>query len=222
MKISVIIPCFNEADSILDVLSQLSNVALDLKEVIVVDDGSTDDTTEIVRDTPGITVIRHSRNLGKGAAVRTGIDSATGDIIVIQDADGEYPPKDIPALTNPIIGGKAEVIYGSRFLGTIKGMSKSHLIGNKVLTWATQVLYRAKVSDMMTGHKAFKKSVLDGVKLESKGFEFEPEITSRILRKNLKIAEVPISYSYRKKGRAKIGWKDGFKALWWLIKCRFS
>jgi len=222
MKITVIIPCFNEASSISDVLNQLLSSQLDLKEVIVVDDGSTDGTTEVVRRAPGVTLIQHQRNLGKGAAIQTGLDNATGDIIVIQDADGEYCPKDIPALTKPIVDGKADIVYGSRFLGSISDMRKSHLIGNKALTWATEILYWTNITDMMTGYKAFKRPVLEGIKLESRGFEFESEITSRLLRKNMKIAEVPITYSYRKKGRAKIGWKDGFKSLWWLIKCRFQ
>lgn len=222
MKISVVIPCFNEADSISDVLTQLSNARLDLGEIIAVDDGSTDGTAEIIRRARNVTLIQHERNLGKGAAIRTGLDNVTSDIVVIQDADGEYSPNDIRALTRPIFDGKADVVYGSRFQGSIQGMSTSHLIGNKALTWATEILYWTKITDMMTGYKAFKRSMLDGLKLESRGFEFEPEITSKLLKKNAKIVEVPISYSYRKKGRAKIGWKDGFKALWWLIKCRFS
>ena len=222
MRITVIIPCFNEANSVTDVISQLLSTGLDLKEVIVVDDGSTDGTTEVIRRTPGVTLIRHERNRGKGAAIRTGLDNASGDAIIIQDADGEYSPKDIPALIKPIAEGKADVVYGSRFLGSIRDMSTSHLIGNKALTWATEILYWTRITDVMTGYKVFRRYALDGIKLESKGFEFEPEITSRILRKNIKIVEIPISYSYREKGIAKIGWKDGFKALWWLIKCRFQ
>ncbi|MGQ9720306.1 MAG: glycosyltransferase family 2 protein [Candidatus Jordarchaeum sp.] len=222
-RITVLIPCYNEEGSILEVIDMVKKVDLSYpKEIIVVDDGSEDNSVEKVKTQTGVRLLQHEKNQGKGKAIQTGLQNATGDIIVIQDADLEYFPKDIPLILEPLIEGKAGVVFGSRFLGKADGMSISHSFGNKVLSWATRVLYGNSITDMMTGYKAFFKGDLEGVTLKSKGFEFEPEIVTKLLKKGKKIMEVPISYSYRRKGKAKIGWKDGVICLWWLIKGKFS
>ncbi|MHA1208294.1 MAG: glycosyltransferase family 2 protein [Candidatus Freyarchaeota archaeon] len=222
-RITILIPCYNEENSILEVINMVKSVDLGYpKEIIVVDDGSEDSSVEKVRTQTGVKLLLHEKNQGKGKAIQTGLKHATGDIVVIQDADLEYFPKDIPLLLAPLIKGEADVVYGSRFLGKPEGMSFSHNIGNRVLSWATRILYGNSITDMMTGYKAFFRTDLEGVSLESRGFEFEPEITVKLLKKGKKITEVPISYSYRKKGKAKIGWKDGVICLWWLIKGKFQ
>ncbi|MHA1580419.1 MAG: glycosyltransferase family 2 protein [Candidatus Freyarchaeota archaeon] len=222
-RITILIPCYNEENSILEVIDMVKSVDLGYpKEIIVVDDGSEDSSVEKVKTRTGVKLLLHGKNQGKGKAIQTGLKHATGDIVVIQDADLEYFPKDIPLLLAPLIKGEADVVYGSRFLGKPEGMSFSHNIGNRVLSWATRILYGNSITDMMTGYKAFFKTDLEGVSLESRGFEFEPEITVKLLKKGKKITEVPISYSYRKKGKAKIGWKDGIICFWWLIKGKFQ
>jgi len=222
-RITILIPCYNEENSILEVINMVKSVDLGYpKEIIVVDDGSEDSSVEKIRTQTGVKLLLHEKNQGKGKAIQTGLKHATGDIVVIQDADLEYFPKDIPLLLAPLIKGEADVVYGSRFLGKPEGMSFSHNIGNRVLSWATRILYGNSITDMMTGYKAFFRTDLEGVSLESRGFEFEPEITVKLLKKGKKITEVPISYSYRKKGKAKIGWKDGVICLWWLIKGKFQ
>jgi len=223
LRITILIPCYNEENSILEVINMVKSVDLGYpKEIIVVDDGSEDSSVEKIRTQTGVKLLLHEKNQGKGKAIQTGLKHATGDIVVIQDADLEYFPKDIPLLLAPLIKGEADVVYGSRFLGKPEGMSFSHNIGNRVLSWATRILYGNSITDMMTGYKAFFRTDLEGVSLESRGFEFEPEITVKLLKKGKKITEVPISYSYRKKGKAKIGWKDGVICLWWLIKGKFQ
>ncbi|MEM1658195.1 MAG: glycosyltransferase family 2 protein [Candidatus Jordarchaeales archaeon] len=220
-KVSIIIPCFNEEGTISEVIERVKKVDLGLeKEIVVVDDGSTDSSFEKASRHGDVKVIRHERNMGKGAAVKTGIAHSTGSIIVIQDADLEYLPEDIPGLLAPIIRGEADAVYGSRFTGNIEGMSLSHRFGNRVLSWATRVLFRAKITDMMTGYKVFKREVVDGLKLRARRFEFEPEVTAKLLKRGVRIVEVPIRYSVRKIGEAKIKWKDGLICLWWLLKER--
>ncbi|MFB0559872.1 MAG: glycosyltransferase family 2 protein [Candidatus Lokiarchaeia archaeon] len=222
-RITVLIPCYNEEDNILKVIDMVKKVDLGYpKEIIVVDDGSEDSSVDKVKTQTVVKLLQHEENQGKGKAIQTGLQHATGDIIVIQDADLEYFPKDIPSLLNPLIKRETDVVYGSRFLGKADGMSISHNFGNKVLSWATRLFYGNSITDMMTGYKAFFRSDLEGISLKSKGFEFEPEITTKLLKMDKKIIEVPISYSYRKKGKAKIGWKDGIICLWWLIKGKFS
>lgn len=218
-KVSIIIPCFNEEGTISEVIERVKRVDLGLeKEIVVVDDGSTDSSFEKASSHSGVTVVRHERNMGKGAAVKTGIAHSTGDIVVIQDADLEYLPEDIPGLLAPLLRGEADVVYGSRFIGKIEGMSLSHRLGNRVLSWATQVLFGSNITDMMTGYKAFKREAVEGLELKARRFEFEPEVTAKLLKRGAKIVEVPINYSVRKIGEAKIRWRDGLTCLWWLLK----
>jgi len=222
MKTSIIVPCYNEEETIATTIEKLKDVNIDCeKEILVVDDGSTDNSASIVEKIKGVRLVRHNKNMGKGAAVKTGVKLATGDIAVIQDADLEYLPEEIPKLIKPLFEKKADVVYGSRFLGSHKGMSASHIIGNKILSLATRILYRVGITDVMTGHKAFLREALDNVELEAKRFEFEPEVTAKMLREHYRIIEVPITYEYRKSGKAKIGWKDGYISLWLLLKSRF-
>ncbi|HXF70689.1 MAG TPA: glycosyltransferase family 2 protein [Thermoflexus sp.] len=225
MRLSVIIPVYNERATIREILRQVRAVGL-ADEIIVVDDGSTDGTREILQEEArngDIRVIFHERNMGKGAAVRTGIAHATGDILLIQDADLEYDPRDYPQLIRPILEGRAAVVYGSRFLGPRKAMLFWHMIGNKFLTLVTNLLYDAILSDMETGYKVFRAEVVRGIPLRARGFEFEPEITAKILKRGYRIFEVPISYYGRefKEGKKIHPIRDGLKALWTLIKYRF-
>ncbi len=225
MRLSVIIPVYNERATIREILRQVRAVGL-ADEIIVVDDGSTDGTREILAEearSGDLRVIFHERNMGKGAAVRTGIAHATGDILLIQDADLEYDPQDYPNLIRPILEGRAAVVYGSRFLGPRKAMLFWHMIGNKFLTMVTNLLYDAILSDMETGYKVFRAEVVRGIPLRARGFEFEPEITAKILKRGYRIFEVPISYYGRefKEGKKIRPIRDGLKALWTLIKYRF-
>lgn len=223
MKASIIVPCYNEEETIAATVEKVKDVDLDCgKEILVVDDGSTDNSASIVEKIKGVKLIRHDENRGKGSAVKTGVKLATGDIIVIQDADLEYPPEEIPKLIKPILENKVDAVYGSRFLGSHKGMSASHFLGNKVLSLATRILYNARITDVMTGHKAFLREALDNVELKAKRFEFEPEVTAKVLQKRYSIIEVPITYEYRKRGKAKISWKDGIVSIWWLLKSRLT
>jgi glycosyltransferase involved in cell wall biosynthesis len=223
MKVSIIIPAYNEEKTILEVVDKVLKLKLE-KEIIVVDDGSTCDARRILSNfikNKKLRVIRHKKNMGKGFAIRTGLENATGEIIVIQDADLEYPPIQILNLIKPILDGKADVVYGSRFLGNIENMSFTHTIGNKVLTFITRLLYGSNITDMETGHKAFKKKVIDGITLNAKKFEIEPELTAKILMKGYEIVEVPVDYTARSKGEKKIGVKDGLVAFKWLLLYRF-
>ncbi len=225
MKLSVIIPAFNEAGTIAQVVRQVQDVGR-AHEIIVVDDGSSDGTGEILRSLngqPGIKVISHARNSGKGSAIRSGIEAATGDIILIQDADFEYDPRDYPSLLRPIEEGRSRVVYGSRFLGgPRKAMLFWHSVANHMLTLMTNVLFDAILSDMETGYKVFTAELLKGVPLRSRRFDFEPEVTAKILKRGHRIYEVPISYNGREYNEGKkIGLKDAFEAVWTLLKYRF-
>ncbi|MEK6921204.1 MAG: glycosyltransferase family 2 protein, partial [Nanoarchaeota archaeon] len=203
-----------------------ANVAKLKKEIIIVDDGSTDGTKEILRKVNDAKVFFHEGNKGKGAAIRTGLQHATGDIVLIQDADLEYNPAEYQKLLEPIILGKADAVYGSRFTnGKVfnKNMYYSHCLGNIVLTSMTNLLYSSNLEDMETCYKVVKKDVLQGIELKSVRFEIEPELTAKILKKGVAIHEVPITFLPRgfHEGK-KINWKDGVVALWTLIKYKFS
>ncbi len=225
MRLSIVIPCYNERQTVAGVIQSVQ-VVVPAAEIIVVDDGSTDGTRDILREVdsrPNLHLIFHEKNSGKGAAVRTGIAAATGDVILIQDADLEYDPRDYPALLRPIEEGKAEVVYGSRFLGgPRKTMMFWHMVANMLLTLMTNILYDTILSDMETGYKIFKAQVLKGVPLRSRRFDFEPEVTAKILKRRYRIYEVPISFNPREYSEGKkIGLRDAFEAVWALLKYRF-
>jgi glycosyltransferase involved in cell wall biosynthesis len=221
MLLSIIIPAFNEAVFLPEVIRRVEETPYD-KEIIIVDDGSTDGTREYLKGlvSEGIKVIVHKKNMGKGAAMRTGIEVATGDIVIVQDADLEYDPKDYPVLLEPIMQGKADVVYGSRFLGgPHRVLFFWHSIGNSLITLISNMFTDLNLTDMETGYKAFRKKVFETITIESNRFGFEPEITAKVAKKGFRIYEVPISYSGRsyQEGK-KITWKDGFKAIFTVLK----
>ena len=244
MKLSIIMPVYNERSTIEEIVKRVRAVNLTVpvantnpalespvtvqREIVLVDDGSTDGTRDILSawraEKPAdMQIIFHAQNGGKGAALRTGFEHATGDILVIQDADLEYDPNDYVKLLAPLLEGRAPVIYGSRFLGGPRSaMSLTHTMGNKLLTVTTNLLYGTSLSDMETCYKCFRRDVIAGMPLRSRRFEIEPEMTAKILKRGFHIFEVPISYN----GRAfhegkKITWRDGFSAIRTLIKYRF-
>lgn len=233
MKISVIIPSYNESRTLKTCIDNIysknscpfanGNIA-DL-EVILVDDGSTDDTAEIAKNFkyPGFKYIRHSVNKGKGAAIKTGLEFATGAIIIIQDADLEYDPADYEKLTEPILQNRTKVVYGSRILK--KENKKAGILfylGGRFLSWWTNLLYGSHITDEPSCYKVFASDVIKNIDLKAKGFEFCPEVTAKILKRKIKILEVPISYYPRtvREGK-KIRFPDGLKAVWILLKYRF-
>jgi glycosyltransferase involved in cell wall biosynthesis len=225
MKVSVIIPVFNEEDTIVEILSRVQQQEI-ASEILVIDDGSQDGTREKLaglNNEDQLHVILHDRNLGKGAALRTGFQNATGDIILIQDADLEYDPRDYPALLQPIHEGLADVVYGSRFLGgPRRTVMFWHMVANKLLTFMTNLLYNTILSDMETGYKVFKREILDGISIRANSFDFEPEFTAKILKKKVRVFEVPISFNPRDYDEGKkIGLRDAFQAVWTLFKYRF-
>lgn len=225
MRLSVIIPIYNEKDTLEEIISRVQQTEL-ADEVILVDDGSVDGTRDIVRKfegREGFKVILHEKNQGKGAAVRSGFDAATGDVFLIQDADLEYDPRDYPSLLKPIEEGLADVVYGSRFLGASRRVAMFwHMVANKLLTLLTNILYDTILTDMETGYKVFKKNVVEKMPLHAKRFEFEPEFTAKILKRKYRIFEVPITFNPRdyEEGK-KIGLADAFEAIWALVKYRF-
>ncbi|OGO41381.1 MAG: glycosyl transferase [Chloroflexi bacterium RBG_16_57_9] len=228
MKLSVIIPVYNEQATITEIIKRVRAQNLNgvEKELIVVDDGSTDGTREMLNQLPpqvDTRILLHEFNQGKGAAVRTGLTQAIGDLILIQDADLEYDPRDYPQLLQPILEGRAKVVYGSRFLGgPRKAMLFWHMVGNKVLTLITNILFDSILSDMETGYKVFSAEVIRGIPLRSRRFEFEPEVTAKVLKRGHRIFEVPITYTGREYTEGKkISPRDGFLALWTLILYRF-
>lgn len=223
MKLSVIVPVFNERATVGEVIRRVLAVDLDT-EIIVVDDGSTDGTRDVLAalSADHLQVLYHARNRGKGAAIRTGLARSSGDVVVIQDADLEYDPADYRALLRPIETGKAKVVYGSRFLGEHKAMFFWHMVGNKFLTFTTNVLYDTTLTDMETCYKVLTREVVGRLNLTEDRFQIEPEITAKVLRMGYRIYEVPISYAGREKYEGKkITWRDGFPALWSLVKYRF-
>lgn len=224
--LSVLVPVYNEEMTVNEAVQRAlkADVGLEM-EVIVIDDGSTDGTNqalETVRD-ERVRVVRHQGNRGKGAAIRTGISQAEGDILIIHDADLEYDPEDWPALLRPILRGQTEVSYGNRFAGPHRNMLFWHWVGNKFLSLFTDLLYNTTLQDMETCYKAFTREAVDGMKLRSKRFEIEPEITAKFLKRGYRIYEVPISYAGRDYSEGKkITWRDGVVAIWTLIKYRFK
>lgn len=231
--ISIVIPLYNEKDTVLELIRRVQATPFN-KEIIIVDDGSADGSWDVVKDLDGqdgIRVFQHEKNSGKGAALQTGFDKATGDIILIQDADLEYTPEDYPALIRPILDGKADVVYGSRFLG---GPHRCHLywhyVVNRGLTTLSNIFTNINLTDMETCYKVFRADILKQIKLKSKRFGIEPEITAKIaklrvrdghgeLHRRCRVYEVPISYFGRDYAEGKkIGWKDGFQAIWCILR----
>ena len=223
--LSVVMPCYNERTTVEDIVRRVLAVPLRI-ELIVVDDGSRDGTreilTELARQHPFKLVFRE-QNGGKGAALRRGFEEVTGDLVVIQDADLEYSPEEFPQLIELICEGRADVVYGSRFLGRHRVFLFTHYLGNKVLTLATNLLYNTNLTDMETCYKVMRTEVLRSLTLESDGFGIEPELTAKIFKRRYRVYEVPITYDGRgfEEGK-KITWRDGLVALWVLVKNRFS
>jgi glycosyltransferase involved in cell wall biosynthesis len=252
LKLSVLIPCYNEIDTIREIVERVLAVDIKLelrngpyappemrdarskvfelvvdKEVIIVDDGSRDGTRDILpelAELPGVFVHYHERNQGKGAAVRTAIEKSSGEVLIVQDADLEYDPREYPQLLQPILEGRTKVVYGSRFLGgPRKAMFFTHMLGNKVLTLFTNVLFDTILSDMETCYKVFTREVALQLRLKSPGWGFDPEITAKILKRGYRIYEVPISYTGREYNEGKkISWRDGLTVMWTLLKYRLT
>ena len=223
--LSVVVPVYNERTTVVEILRRMRQVELPVDlEIVVVDDGSDDGTEKVLGalEDSTVRVIHHPRNRGKGAAIRTGLEHARGDLLLIQDADLEYDPDDWPRLLGPVLKGRAQVVYGSRFTGERRNLLFWHWVGNRFLSLVTNVLYNTTLSDMETCYKLFDRQVLDGITIKSDRFEFEPEITAKVLRRGYHIYEVPISYSGRDRDEGKkITWTDGFGALATLIRFRF-
>lgn len=225
-KLSVIVPVYNERNTVVEAVRRARSVELPLdREIILVDDGSTDGTHRVLAQLEDSTVrvVLHRENRGKGAAVRTGLAHATGDLVVIQDADLEYDPEDWPKLLAPVLKGRARVVYGSRFTGERRNMLFWHWVGNRFLSLVTNVLYNTTLSDMETCYKLFDRRLLESIRLRSDRFGFEPEVTAKVLRTGERIYEVPISYAGREPEEGKkITWRDGMEALWILLRCRVA
>ena len=224
MELSVVIPVYNEEKNISEIIKRVQAAKL-AKEIVVVDDASKDGTREILQKLDGrknVRVLLHERNQGKGAAVVTGLKAAKGDVLLIQDADLEYDPRDYPALLQPIDEGLADVVYGSRFLGGSHRVTMFwHLVANQLLTLMTNILYNTILTDMETGYKVFRREVIEGMKIRAKRFDFEPEFTAKVLKRKYRIFEVPISFNPRDYSEGKkIGLRDAFSAVWALVRYR--
>ena len=229
MKISIVIPVFNEVNTVREVVEKVRNLPFE-KEIIIVDDGSTDGSREVIKamekeygNNPNMKFIYHPKNMGKGTAIRSALKLVEGDVVVIQDADLELNPEEIPLLLKPILENNAQVVYGSRFLKP-EQRKRSFLrnLANWILSILASVLYGQRITDEATGYKVFRTEILKELNLKSKGFEFCPEVTAKVLKRGEKIVEVPVSYDPRtaEEGK-KICWKDGFKAVYTLLKYRF-
>jgi glycosyltransferase involved in cell wall biosynthesis len=242
MKLSIVMPVYNEIGTLAEIVRRVRAVKLAVevgygadngsvvefdREIVIVDDGSTDGSRDILKrleSEPDVVVIFHEHNQGKGGAVRTGLQHASGDVLVVQDADLEYDPRDYPALLKPIVEGRAKVVYGSRFRGgPTRTMFFWHMMGNHFLTLMTNILFNTILSDMETGYKVFTREVAAQLDLRSPGWGFDPEITAQILKRGYRIYEVPISYTGREfeEGK-KISWRDGLTVLWTLVRCRLT
>jgi len=221
LKISVVIPVYNERNTITEIVKRVQEVDLE-KEIIIVDDNSSDGTWEILKGMTGdnLKIIFHDKNQGKGASLKTGFQEVTGDIVIVQDADLEYNPQEYRMLIQPILEGKADAVYGSRFLGgPHRVLFFWHYVGNKLLTTLSNMFTNVNLTDMETCFKAFRSSLLGRIEIKSKRFGFEPEITAKLAKLKCRIYEVPISYSGRDYSEGKkITWKDGIAALFWVIR----
>lgn len=225
--LSVVVPVYNEVKTLTEILRRIDATGL-ASQIVMVDDASTDGTRQLLEELKGsdrsdLTILFHEKNQGKGAAVRTGIAAVTGDIVLIQDADLEYDPQDYPRLLEPLLDGRADVVFGSRFLGgPHRVLFFWHYVVNRFLTFLSNVLTNLNLTDMEVGYKLFKRQIFDDVQIKSDRFNFEPEITAKVAKRRLRIYEVPISYSGRtyEEGK-KIGVKDGIEALWTIFKYRF-
>src|SRR4051794_20851270 len=222
--LSVIVPVYNERNTVGEIIRRMRNVELPVdREIIVVDDGSTDGTDKVLAavEDSTVRVVRHDANRGKGAAVRTGLKAARGDVVLIQDADLEYGPEDWPRLIAPILRGRAHVVFGSRYLGEREAMSIAHYLADRSLSLFAGLLFNTAISDIQTGFKVFNREVLDGLEIESDGFDLEPEITAKLLRSKRRIYEVAVSFSGRsqEEGR-KFTWRDQLGAMRTLVKYR--
>lgn len=225
MKLSIIIPVYNEETTLREIVRRVNDSPVE-KEIILVNDGSSDGTPGLLKEVSAINncrVLHHETNKGKGAAIMTGLNAAQGDLVLIQDADLEYDPQDYPALLKPFEDSQVQVVYGSRILKRNSRSTFSYYWGGRLLSWVTNILYGSRITDESTCYKVFRASLIKNLGLECAGFDFCPEVTGKVLRRKIKIHEVPISYHPRlwNDGK-KIHWSDGIRAIWVLIKYRFS
>ena len=224
MKLSVIVPVYNEKSTIVTVVEEIKEVPVE-KEIIIVDDASTDGTRTVIENikADNIKKVFHKKNQGKGAAIKSAIPLVEGDIVIIQDADLEYHPDEYLHLIKPIARNRADVVFGSRFIGAHRCFLFTHYVGNKIVSLIANILYNTNLTDFMTCYKAFRKEIIKGINITSYRFGFEAEVTGEVFRRHLRVYEVPISYSGRNYAEGKkIKWTDFFVVVWWLFKTRFK